>query len=78
MKLYNCNGEAGCVSRWRSRETGTIAAFYHAEQAGLDASAGPYVSVCIAHGQMVARRSQNIAREHRSPAEWCTECAGQP
>ncbi|MDK9702428.1 MAG: hypothetical protein OEL20_04760 [Sulfuritalea sp.] len=75
-RLYAFNGLAGCVEQRRSRETGRLVGLYHAEQAHLDATPGPWATICEAHGHIVNHRTLALARAHlANPRGWCETCA---
>lgn len=72
---HQFNGLAGCVTQRRNRQTGHTVSLYHAEQAGLDPSAGAWVTTCEEHGQMLAHPRRGLAERHLSdPAGWCSKC----
>lgn len=74
-KRYAANGLAGCVEQRRVRQTGTLVGVYHAEQAGLDPTAGAWATSCEAHGSILAHASLNLARSHAAdPCGWCEQC----
>lgn len=68
---------AGCLILRRSRSSGTVVGLYRADEAGLDADAGPFATVCEDHGGIVNHRTRSIAESHLShPIEWCPRCQG--
>ncbi len=75
MRRYECNGLAGCVEQRRSRKTGFLVGLYAAEQADLDASAGPWATICEEHGHIVNHDTLALARAHLGdPTGWCEPC----
>ena len=75
MKSYDFNGLAGCVVQRRNRRTGFLVGLYHAEQAELDASAGPWATICEEHGHIVNHETLALARSHLAdPGGWCEHC----
>ena len=71
---YSHDGLAGCVTRRRSRVSGDIVGLYHAEQAGLDATDGPWATVCEKHGTVCNHRTMRLALSHLSNVGWCEAC----
>ena len=70
---------AGCVDQRVSRQTGLKVGLYHAEQAGLDAGPGPWVTVCEEHGCIVSHATLQLARAHAAdPLGWCEACRDMP
>lgn len=72
---YAFNGLAGCVTQ---RMAGAVlVGLYAAEQAGLDARGGQWVTVCEAHGALCSHRLRKTAeRQLPDPAGWCEACRG--
>lgn len=64
------------LRRYRvSPVTSTRVAVYHAEQAMLDASDGPWACVCEDHGTILNVRTLRIAlATYVDPREWCDAC----
>lgn len=78
VREYAFNGLAGCVAQRRSRLTGYFVGVYHAEQAGLDASGGPWATVCEEHAHVVNHDTLNLARSHAGdPTGWCEPCMAE-
>lgn len=74
-RQYSFNGLAGCVEQRRSQQTGRMVGIYHNEQAGFDAEAGPWSTVCEPHGSICAHTTLELARAHAAdPLGWCEEC----
>ncbi|MEX3917940.1 hypothetical protein AB4Y43_17110 [Paraburkholderia sp. BR10872] len=74
-RQYDFDGLAGCVVRRRSRVTGTLAGLYQAEQAGMDADAGRWVTVCEDHSTCVNHATLAHGRAHMGdPSMWCEVC----
>lgn len=74
---YAFNNLAGCVVQRKSRETGLLVGLYNAEQAGMDPEAGPWVTVCEEHGQLVNHSTLKLAMWHLAdPKGWCEVCNG--
>lgn len=72
---YAFNGLLGCVVQQRSRITGALVGLYQAEQAGMDAEAGRWSTVCETHGSCVNHSTLAAARAHLSdPTMWCEAC----
>jgi len=72
---YAFNGLAGCVTQSRSRLTGTLVGLYNAEQAGLDATAGDWATVCEGHSTVVYHATLATARRSLpDPSGWCDCC----
>jgi hypothetical protein len=72
---YAFNGLLGCVVQQRSRITGALVGLYQAEQAGMDAEAGRWSTVCEAHGSCVNHATLAAARAHLpDPTMWCEAC----
>jgi len=75
MKQYQHNGLSGCVTRFKSRVTGTLVGIYHAAQSGHeDDPESPWISVCEEHHTFVRQSTLASARLTRSPTEFCDEC----
>lgn len=75
QKEYDFNGLAGCVVQRKSRTTGHLVGLYHAEQAGLDSSAGPWATLCEEHGHIINHDTLALARSHLGdPTGWCEPC----
>jgi hypothetical protein len=73
---YSFNDLAGCVTQRRSRETGLSAGLYPAQQAGLDAGAGQWATVCEPHGCIRNHATLARARHHLADLNgWCEACA---
>jgi len=47
---------------------------YAAEQADLDPSGGPWVTVCEEHGELCNHPTLAEARNHATLPEWCESC----
>lgn len=75
-RQYGYDGLAGCVSRHRSRQTGTLIGIYNAEQAGLDSEGDAnWYTLCEDHGESIAHRTLHLAKDFSAvPAEWCEAC----
>lgn len=74
-RAYEFNDRVGCVVQRTNRKTGWRVGLYHAEQAGLDAAGGPWVTVCEQHGEMVNHDTLALARSHLAdPRGWCWVC----
>lgn len=77
MKKYNANGLAGCVMQTRARSTKLLVGIYRNDQADLDEDAGPWSTVCEAHGTIIGHGSLTTARGMAvNPEEWCETCGG--
>ena len=77
MREYSFNNLAGCVVQRKSRETGLLVGMYNTDQANLDVAAGPWVTVCETHGQIVHHTTFKLAMWHlTNPTGWCTVCNG--
>ena len=77
-RQYAFNGLAGCVIQHRSRLTGLLVGVYHAAQANLDESGGPWVTVCEEHSCCVNHGNLTLARSHAAdPAGWCEVCGAK-
>lgn len=77
MKEYFAKGLAGCVTQRRSRITGHLVGLYHADQADLDSSGGPWATICEEHGHVVNHPTLAHARSHLGdPTGWCEVCNG--
>lgn len=75
VREYEAHGLAGCVEQRQSRRTGHKVGLYHAEQAGLDASGGPWATVCEEHSTVVNHSTRALARDHLGdPTGWCEDC----
>jgi hypothetical protein len=75
---YSFNDLAGCVVQRKSRATGHLVGLYHAEQALLDADAGPWATVCEVHGHIVNHPTLALARSHLGdPTGWCESCMAE-
>lgn len=75
-KYYNRDGYSGCVSRRRSRDTGTLVGVYNAVQAGMDPTHGcTWYTVCEDHGSVIGHETLSVANYHAPvPSEWCEDC----
>ena len=75
MKEYAFNNLVGCVIQRRCRSTGLQVGLYHAEQADLDSSGGPWATICEEHGHIINHDTLALARSHMAdPAGWCEAC----
>lgn len=78
-KLWNANGEPGCVLYSRSTLTKTRVALYKADQAGIvppDPS-HKYVLRCVEHDLCVSFKGQRPGRDNmKCPDIWCPKCGG--
>ena len=75
VKEYGFNGLAGCVTQFKSRDTGTLVGVYHGEQSGIENDPDtPWVSVCEVHGTCICHPSLRGALRTRSPREFCDDC----
>jgi hypothetical protein len=76
---YSYNDLAGCVVQRRSRSTGYLVGLYHADQAQLDSSSGPWATICEEHGHVINHDTLALARSHLAdPAGWCDLCIDAP
>lgn len=76
-KEYAFNGLAGCVTQFRSRQTGTLVGVYASEQAGMeDDPECTWASVCEEHNTLVSHRTLALALSFRDPRDWCDCCRG--
>ncbi len=74
-KQYRANGLAGCVRQTRTLQGKTLVGVYNNRQAGLCEDAGPWSTVCEAHGEVIGHASLAVARDHASvPEDWCEQC----
>jgi hypothetical protein len=74
-RQYTFKGLTGCVEQRRSRITGTLSGLYQAEQAGMDAEAGKWSTVCEDHATCVNHATLAAARAHLpDPTAWCDAC----
>ena len=64
MRDYRFNDLAGCVEQRRSRLTRHMVGLYHADQAQLDSSAGPWATICEEHGHIINHDTLALARSH--------------
>jgi len=75
VKNYDFNGLVGCVMQRRSRDTGALIGLYHAGQAGMNADAGAWATVCEDHGTVVSHARLADARAWMAePSIWCEGC----
>jgi hypothetical protein len=71
----NVDGRAGCRQLRKAQQTGTMVGLYDAADAGLDADAGRWATVCEEHGSICNHETLELARWHSAdPAGWCEEC----
>lgn len=77
IREYGFNDLAGCVVQRKSKESGLLVGLYNADQAGMDASAGPWSTVCEPHGQILNHETLKLANWHlANPTGWCEVCSG--
>jgi hypothetical protein len=67
-------GVPGLVDRRKNRRTRTRVSFYHATQAGLDATSGEWALVCEAHYVQRNYPTQAEAYRHLGAGDWCPAC----
>jgi hypothetical protein len=75
VRQYAHNGLAGCVWQKKNGITGHIVGLYNAEQAELDATDGPWVTLCETHRTRQNHRSLSMGRAcSLAPLGWCEGC----
>lgn len=65
---------AGVVESRKRRATGTVVTVYNAAQAGMDAEAGPWATVCEEHGQIMHHPTLALAQRHAPVGGGCEVC----
>ena len=75
-KLYNFNGNEGCVTQRKARQTKTLVGVYHSYQSGFETDPEtPWATVCEAHGSIVCHSSLKAALSWApDPQSWCQLC----
>lgn len=68
------NDRAGYVASLRNPLSGGWCVIYRAVEAELDASGGPWVTVCEAHGTLVNDTSLTRARGSMKSPDFCEAC----
>jgi hypothetical protein len=74
VREYDTDGLAGLVVRRRSRDTGHLYGIYRADQAGLDTSGGPWVTICEDHNTICNHPTLDEARYQAPSGDWCDAC----
>lgn len=75
QRSYSFDGYAGCVTRFKSRATGTLVGLYASDEAGMECDPEfPWTTVCEAHNALVSHASLSLAMQARDPSMWCEEC----
>lgn len=78
-KLWNTNGEPGCILHSKSTLTKSRVALYKADQAGLEPPdpSHKYVLRCIEHDLCISFKGQRPGRDNmKCPDIWCPKCGG--
>lgn len=66
---------AGIVESRLNRKSGTVISLYRGEDSGLDDDpTHPWVTVCEAHGNLVAHQTRTLARTAMAFPDWCEDC----
>lgn len=74
-KQYRAKGLAGCVRQTRTLKHKILVGVYRNDQADLCEDAGPWSTICEAHGEIIGHASLSVARDHAStPEDWCEQC----
>lgn len=71
---YELNGEKGLVHRSKNQRSGSMIGIYIAEQAGLDASSGPWAARCETHGAQANYDSRRTVFRGAAIPTWCESC----
>ncbi len=76
--IYAFNCFRGCYEQKKCMATGGLVGIYDAEQAGMDATLGPWIVQCEAHQTTVNCGSLALAKSNATnPTLWCRHCAGK-
>ena len=78
MRDYRFNDLAWCLVFFLFCFTRHMVGLYHADQAQLDSSAGPWATICEEHGHIINHDTLALARSHLGdPTGWCESCMAE-